>query len=92
VSALAKWAEVITCDLPAYSRSSIGVYKGNCTNDLPSLVDDMHICGQDAVIDSVNNILGYAGPLWVRKSQTMNNEVSVRIFCCCSLLQVDHMN
>jgi hypothetical protein len=69
VSALAKWSEVITGDLPACSRSSIGGYKGYCTNDLPSSVDDMHICGQDAVIDGVGKVLGSAGPLWARESQ-----------------------
>ncbi len=77
MSALAKWTEVITGDRPAHSRRDIGVNKGNCINDLPSLVNDMHICGQDVVIDDVYTILGYAGPLWACKSQTTGKVMTV---------------
>lgn len=64
--------DVITGDLPSFSRGSSA--SSGCTNALPSLVDDMHICGKDVFIDGAGkvngtNILGSAGPSFTRTNQ-----------------------
>ena len=63
--------DVITGDLPSFSLDS-SVSSG-CTNAFPSRVDDMHICGKDEFIDGPgkdrSNILGNAGPIYIRTNQ-----------------------
>ena len=63
--------DVITDDLPSFSRGSSA--SAGCTNALPSLVDDMHICGKDEFIDGPGkngtNVLGSAGPRFTRTNQ-----------------------
>jgi hypothetical protein len=70
--------EVITGDLDPVNRSKISLSgRGNCTNALPTLIDDMHICGQDLAIDGVGKVLGSAGPLVVRKHLTTGKYTAV---------------
>jgi hypothetical protein len=41
------------------------------------MVDDMHICGQDVVIDGVDKVLGSAGPILARVNQTTGKLTTV---------------
>jgi len=78
VRALAKWTDVITGDLLAAPRSLISnSSKGNCTNDLPSMVDDVHICGKDVIIDGVGKVLGNARALFRRVNQITGKVTTV---------------
>ena len=77
VSALAKWMDVITGDLPARSSSAIGADEGDCTNALPIMLDDAHICGKDETIDGVGKVLGSAGPRYARLNQTTGKLTTV---------------
>ena len=80
-----KWMEVITGDLPSYPLKSIpnDVYwRGQCTNPLPSSIDDLHICGRDKYIDGQGDdingdIFGSAGPLWTRTDPTTGKVTTV---------------
>ena len=68
---------MITGDLPSVSRSSFKSNEtGGCTNSLPSLVDDLHICGKDAPVDGNDKILGFAGPTYLRKDPTTQKVTS----------------
>jgi hypothetical protein len=70
--------EVITGDLAPVNRSQVSINgRGNCTNALPTLIDDMHICGQDLAIDGVGKVLGSAGPLVIRNNQTTGKYTTV---------------
>ena len=76
--ALAKWTDVITGDLLAAPRSLISnSSKGNCTNDLPSMVDDVHICGKDVIIDGAGKVLGNARALFRRVNQITGKVTTV---------------
>ena len=71
--------DVITGDLPSFSPGSSA--SSGCTNALPSLVDDMRICGKDEFIDGAGkngtNVLGSAGPRFVRTNQATGKVTSV---------------
>ncbi len=71
--------DVITGDLPSFSPGSSA--SSGCTNALPSLVDDMHICGKDVFIDGAGkngmNVLGSAGPSFIRKNQATGKVTTV---------------
>jgi hypothetical protein len=73
-----KWMEVITGNLPSESIDSIPPnLKGDCTNTLPSLVDDLHICGRDTFIDGPFGIAGRAGPKFIRTNATTGKQTTV---------------
>jgi hypothetical protein len=73
-----KWMEVITGDLPSASIDSIPPNeKGDCTNTLPSFVDDLHICGRDTFIDGPGKILGSAGPGFTRTNAATGKRTTV---------------
>ena len=72
VDAKDRWMEVITGDLSSVQSQPFRDPEYNCANALPTLIDDLIICGRDEYIDgpgtNKGNILGAAGPLWLRKA------------------------
>ncbi len=82
MSARAKRMEVITGDLPSESRNAIDD-KGDFKNDLPSLVDDLLIFGQDVAIEGLGtarkNVVGQAHPLWTRTDATSGKTATVNV-------------
>lgn len=71
-----RWTNVITGDSnPAVDSSLIPPDAWYCSNPLPPLIDDLHICAFDWTIDGPNQILGYAGPtaFWVTETQKPTN-------------------
>lgn len=72
VSARKKWMEIITGNLPPRNSSTIPYDRNRCFNDLPTVIDDTHICGRDVKIDGPGSVLGQAGPSWVRVSLDAN--------------------
>jgi len=71
---------VITGDLSSTPASNV-TNPGNCANNLPSSIDDLHICGRDEFIDGpgINgvNTLGSAGPLFLRTDPITNKVTTV---------------
>ena len=70
------WMKVITGDLPPESAIPPG-QRGNCANTLPSLVDDLHICGRDILIDGPSRILGQASPRFSRQDPATGKVTTV---------------
>jgi len=72
-TARTKWMNVITGDLPPSSSPSVGVSSTDdvdidrCINDLPEIIDDLHICGRDMEYDGRGGVVGAAGPLFLRR-------------------------
>ncbi|KAL3798896.1 hypothetical protein ACHAW5_004136 [Stephanodiscus triporus] len=87
IEARNKWMEVITGDLPSYPLNSIpnvADWRGDCTNPLPSSIDDLHICVREGYI--AIDLLGAAGPLWTRtdpitkKVTTVTGDMELNIY------------
>lgn len=66
-AALRIWMDVVRGDMPSTSGSQLP-NANECLNDLPELVDDLHICGIDEPIDGVGEVLGSAGPSYIRQN------------------------
>lgn len=60
-AAKAKWESVIVGDLP-----NTGGQGTSLCGTIPANVDDMYICGKAEAIDGPGNVLGSAGPSYVR--------------------------
>lgn len=75
-NALVKWHSMVIGDV----ESSPGEWNG-CSSDYPATIDDMYICARDALIDGTPatgpNILGMAGPTWLRWDQSKSLWMSV---------------
>mmetsp|Transcript_21752 Transcript_21752/g.47271 ORF Transcript_21752/g.47271 Transcript_21752/m.47271 type:complete len:427 (+) Transcript_21752:359-1639(+) len=65
VNVRADWMKIITGDLYPVSAVSIPDLD-ECVNELPPVIDDLHVCIIEDEIDGPSGILGQAGPLWVR--------------------------
>ena len=58
-TAVSKWGQIITGDLPDFSGNLGGT--SDC-GAWPTFIDDVFICGKYQNIDGVGSILGSAGP------------------------------
>ena len=76
VKAVTKWMAVIIGDMPSSIVNTTADNRvGNCTN-VPTMVDDLHICSQDKNIDGPGKVVGYAGPLILKRNVTTNKYVA----------------
>ena len=76
IKAVTKWMAVIIGDMPSSIVNTTADNRvGNCTN-VPTNVDDLHICGQDKIIDGPGKVVGYAGPLILKRNVTTNKYVA----------------
>lgn len=76
IKAVTKWMAVIIGDKPSSIVNTTADNRvGNCTN-VPKNVDDLHICGQDKIIDGPGKVVGYAGPLILKRNVTTNMYVA----------------
>lgn len=77
IKAVSKWMAVIIGDMPSSIVNTTADYRvGNCTNVPTGNVDDLHICGQDKFIDGPGKVVGYAGPLILKRNVTTNKYVA----------------
>jgi hypothetical protein len=65
-SAAARWESVITGDLSSYNTSRFPPRDDGC--QWPSIIDDLFICAEYQSIDGPSNVLGYAGPEYIRSA------------------------
>jgi hypothetical protein len=65
-SAAAKWQSVITGDLSSYDTRNLPPRDDGCR--WPSIIDDLFICAEYQAIDGPYNVLGYAGPEYIRNA------------------------
>ena len=63
-TAMNHWQEIIVGDLE--SVSTLGMANDGCSNPFPEVIDDMHICGKDTVMDGVGGTLGSASAMYER--------------------------
>jgi uncharacterized surface protein with fasciclin (FAS1) repeats len=76
VKAVTKWMAVIIGDMPSSTVNTTADNRvGNCTN-VPTMVDDLHVCSQDKNIDGPGKVVGYAGPLILKRNETTNKYVA----------------
>jgi hypothetical protein len=62
--AAAKWQRVITSDLSDFNTNIFAARTDSCT--WPTVIDDLFICAEYQPYDGPYNVLGFAGPEWVR--------------------------
>jgi hypothetical protein len=65
-SAAAKWQSVITGDLSSYDTRTLRPRTDGC--QWPPIIDDLFICAEYQAIDGPSNVLGYAGPEYIRNA------------------------
>jgi hypothetical protein len=68
-NAAAKWQSIILGDLEDISSVGLTAPDQGCT--YPSVIDDLYICGSFGTIDGSYNVLGYAGPTYIRSSDRL---------------------
>jgi Leishmanolysin len=61
-----RWKQIVVGDVPNINSAGLSLPFTGCT--APATIDDLLICGKIGPIDGVSNVLGYAGPTWVRSS------------------------
>jgi hypothetical protein len=66
MSAAAKWESVIAGDLSSYDTRNWQARDDGC--QWPSIIDDLFICAEYQTIDGPSNVLGYAGPEYIRNA------------------------
>jgi hypothetical protein len=65
-SAAAKWQSVVTGDLTSFDTRSLPPRDDGC--QWPSIIDDLFVCAEYQAIDGPSNVLGFAGPEYIRNS------------------------
>ena len=65
-NAITGWQNVILGDLESVSTASW--MEDDCARSFPSIIDDMHICGKDVLMDGVGGVLGSASVQYIRVS------------------------
>lgn len=65
-NAITGWQNIIIGDLESVSTASW--MEDDCARSFPSIIDDMHICGKDVIMDGVSGILGSASVQYIRVS------------------------
>jgi hypothetical protein len=65
-SAAAKWQSVITGDLTSFDPRSLPPRDDGC--QWPSSIDDLFVCAKYQAIDGPSNVLGFAGPEYIRNA------------------------
>ena len=64
--AVARWKSVIVGDLPSFESAPLTTAT-TCT-EYPATIDDLYLCGVSASIDGPGQVLGSAGPEFIRTS------------------------
>jgi Leishmanolysin len=65
-SAAAKWQSVVTGDLTSFDTRNLPPRDDGC--QWPSIIDDLFVCAGYQAIDGPSNVLGFAGPEYIRNS------------------------
>jgi hypothetical protein len=75
-----RWESIIIGDQPDFPKTDFGDITDTVCTEFPSTVDDVYICGMESVIDGLgnegSNILGSAGPTFVRGSGVINPQTN----------------
>ena len=64
--AIQHWQDIIVGDLE--SVSTAGLADDGCAAGYPEIIDDVHICGRDALMDGVGGVLGSASIMYTRNT------------------------
>jgi trimeric autotransporter adhesin len=63
-NAAKRWKQLVVGDVADVQSSGYEMPLSGCT--APNVINDLLICGEVAPIDGEYNVLGYAGPYWLR--------------------------
>ena len=64
--AIDHWQQIVIGNLESVSTE--GMEEDSCSAPLPLIIDDMHICGKDTIMDGVGGTLGLASATYVRST------------------------